>query len=97
MRRKYRTHLGPKFSEGARLLWEAIDTTTAREAERALKWAPGMLFNVLYGERGVGRKTGALLLERYGIPLDAWDKPPTVPFVPPAARVDGHGDEEGAA
>lgn len=86
MRRKYRTHLGPKFSEGARLLWVALGNTPRGEFESALGWAPGMLSNLLYGERGAGRRTATLLLERHGIPLDAWDRPPSVEFVPPALR-----------
>lgn len=55
-----------------------------------------MLSNVLYGERGAGRKTSAQLLAQYGIPLDAWDKEPIEPFVVPAAREEEEA-EEGAA
>lgn len=93
MRRKYRTHFGPKFSEGARLLWVALGNTPRGEFESALGWAPGMLSNLLYGERGAGRRTATLLLERHGIPLDAWDRPPSVEFVPPALREDDEAEE----
>jgi hypothetical protein len=93
--RHHRTHLGDRFSEGARLLWIARGATPLAEFERSLEWPRGQLSNLLYGERGAGRKTATMLLQRFGIPLEAWDLPSSVEFVPPAAREDEA--EEGAA
>lgn len=97
MRRHYRKDLGPKFSEGSRLLWVAMGSTPRTEFEKSLEWASGKLANLLYGERGAGRATATLLLERFGIPLASWDQAPTEAFVPPAAREGEEVEAEGAA
>lgn len=84
--RHHRKRLGDKFSEGARLLWVALGTRTIAEVERSLKWPRGKLSNLLYGERGAGRKTSTTLYHEHGIPIEAWDLPPSTTFIPPAAR-----------
>lgn len=85
--RHYRRHLGPRFSEGARLLWIAMGDMPPAEFERSLGWSRGILSNYLYGERRAGRAASLLLFERHAIPIGAWSKAPSVAFVPPAARV----------
>lgn len=82
-----RTELGPLFSEGARLLWLAIQREGLLSAPAAAEvGADSSLFHRwLYGERKPGRTHGNALSERFGVPSDSWDMEPSEPFAPPAA------------
>jgi hypothetical protein len=85
----HRTKLGPKFSEGARLLWlqlEALNITAA-DVQREIKASSGSASCWLYGDKRPGRTFAQRLEEKFGVPVSAWDQPTTVIFVPPAARV----------
>jgi transcriptional regulator with XRE-family HTH domain len=88
MRRTYRRHLGPKFSEGARLLWARIERRrlSFSEAAELLGWTRPALSNVLYGERLPGVALAAVVAQRFRVPITAWARPASVPFVTPAAR-----------
>lgn len=84
-----RTTLGPHFSEGARLVWEGIEREGVSHADLRREWGvhTGDLSRALYGDRK--RPSMAVLAgaqKRFGVPLEAWAQPPTVPFIPPAAR-----------
>lgn len=84
----YRRAVGPKFNEGARLLWgalaasgeniRAVETKTGASVGASTKW--------LYGD--VKPMTAARLeIHRiWGVPVDSWDQPPTADFVVPALR-----------
>ena len=71
--------------------------TPPADFQRSLGWSPGMLWNILYGERGAGRDTALLLFERHQIPIGAWAEKPTETFIPPAAREPEEEPSEGAA
>ena len=83
-----RQSLGSHFSEAARLLWLALQEKGwgQQEATRQLGMPSGQISKLLYGERKAGRVWAGKLKEQLRIDPSLWDKPPTVPFVPPAAR-----------
>lgn len=99
--RNHRRHLGPRFSEGARQLWAAIEARhfSVAEAAKELDWLRSTLSNVLYGERLPGVTLASDVTRVFGVPIGAWAEKPTEPFIPPAAREveSAEGDEEGAA
>lgn len=84
----HRTNLGPLFSEGARLLWEAIESRgwTQTKLRSELGIPAGMPATWLFGDRRPGRKWAVRLRDALNIPIDAWDEDPSGEFVPPAAR-----------
>lgn len=93
--RSYRRTLGPRFSEGARLLWLVLEnrgvSISAAVAElsaedRKASWSKGVLSNVLYGMRRPGPMIAADLRAAFGVPMEAWAEAPREAFVPPAAR-----------
>ena len=83
-----RTALGPHFNEGARLLWGALERAgdSVREVDRVAAANQGMAIRWLYGDGRPGTAFRVRLSERYGVPILAWDQPPTAPFVVPALR-----------
>lgn len=78
--------LGPKFSEGARLLWlELLKTKySIREAEREWGMSRGLLHRLLYGHQRAGRVVALRLFGMFSIPVETWDRTPIREFVPPA-------------
>lgn len=83
-----RKGLGPHFSEACRLLWEAAKARgwSQRKLGRELKAHEGEIMVVLYGDK---KPRAEIIIEAAGvlaIPATAWKAPPSVPFVPPAAR-----------
>ncbi len=86
--RSHRKELGKFFSEGARLMWLAIERegVSMNQVGKDFGMHAGEIPRVLYGER----KANGLVLEnalaRWGIPLAAWRQKPIEEFVPPAAR-----------
>jgi hypothetical protein len=82
-----RTRLGPKFSEGSRLLWVVLDERgwTQTRLRRELGTHPGEVSKILYGDREPRLDT-LIAAEKLGVPLEAWKQPPSVEFIPPAAR-----------
>jgi hypothetical protein len=87
-RRFSRRKLGPKFSEAARQLWLALEERGwgQNEAMRQLVLPSGQISKLLYGERKAGRIWSRRIQEQLGIDEGLWDVPPTVAFIPPAAR-----------
>jgi transcriptional regulator with XRE-family HTH domain len=85
-RRLYRDHLGPKFSEAARLVWLAMaergwsQSDLAREletdTENVCRW--------LYGDRRPTRPFDRRFRVLLGVDESLWDADPTEPFTPPA-------------
>jgi Meiotically up-regulated gene 113 len=83
-----RTNLGPNFNEGARLLWDALETKswTHNELCRRVGATHGAHASWLYGD-GRPRLVYALKLEElFAIPVKAWDLPPTEAFALVADR-----------
>lgn len=65
-------------------------------AAALLGWPRGNLSRLLYGDSKPSVDTAQEIETTLGVPVGRWADPPSVPFVPPAARgVDE--DEEGAA
>jgi len=87
-RKAYRTELGAKFSEGARLLWEVMEGRglTLEDVTREIQAKRGMSSRWAYGDIGPSAQWAWVLWEAYSIPVPAWGQPPSKPFVPPAAR-----------
>lgn len=83
-----RTTLGPRFSEGARLLWDAMSRLSLSQwgLTRLLGTKPGVVSRWLYGDTRPGWDWANKILSACDVPLDAWTKPSSVRFVPPAAR-----------
>lgn len=78
-KRSYRTHFGPVFSEGARLLWRAVERESGGREALTLRLgiARGVLSTWLYGDRRPGREKSVLLATTLRIPAAAWGMPPT--------------------
>lgn len=99
MQRHHRTDLGPRFNEGARQLWLALEARgiTHAKAARALGWDRATATRALYGD--VLPRIG-LLVEvnrAFGVDLALWAIPPVEPFIPPAAREEEEAEQDGAA
>ena len=86
----YRRHIGPHFSEAARLLWARLPelavmwnvkpTAAREELTRRLGTGRGTIAKYLYGDRKPGRVMAGKLEEIAGIPMSAWDLEPTREF-----------------
>lgn len=89
-RPKHRKHLGERFSEGARMLWRAIEKNglPMRAVAEAVgpPTVPGDVCRWLYGDHRPTLRALMALEQAYRIPLSAWTVAPRRPFVPPAAR-----------
>jgi hypothetical protein len=87
MRPTYRRHLGPKFSEGSRLLWAVIESQGSQEAvRRTLRTTRGVVSKWLYGDRGgddMELKFAVRVEDAFGIPVRAWLTKPTKRFKVP--------------
>lgn len=81
-----RVSLGPKFSEGARLLWAVVRERDGNQAavQREIGCGDGVISRWLYGD--VTPRLSALVKVRelYAIPVESWEQKPTRPFKPPA-------------
>ena len=85
--RLYRTDLGPLFSEGARLLWVAVEAGGGIAAIRGrLNFSSGEMTRLLYGDRRANLAQANVCAERLAIPTTAWEQQPSQPYEPPAAR-----------
>lgn len=91
--KNYRRHLGPKFSEGARLTWLALASRGLSISRGAalLGWHRGNLARAIYGDSLPGVELLVSLEKALGVSVSAWAQEPTETFVPPAL------EEEGAA
>jgi hypothetical protein len=89
-----RVELGSYVNEGARLAWLELeergwDQATLRAALGKVCGAPvhsGALTKYLYCDRRPGVVWAARFKTVLGIEPEAWHRPPTEPFSPPAAR-----------
>ena len=83
-----RTHLGSQFSEGARLLWVAMESRGWSQGQltKAVAARPGVVPRWLYGDTKPSWDWAKKISGLFGIALEAWTLEPTAPFVPPAAR-----------
>jgi hypothetical protein len=83
-----RTHLGEQFSEGARLLWLAMEERgwSQGQVAKAIEAKSGVVPRWLYGDTKPSWDWAVVLRDTFRIPLEAWTIAPTVEFVPPAAR-----------
>lgn len=81
-----RTKLGPKFSEGTRLLWLACieHGWEQRDLRALLNCSTGTVSRYLWGDRVPDRVMAEKIREIAGVPTPTWDQPPTEAFVPPA-------------
>lgn len=89
-----RTELGPFLSEGARLLWLAMQErgVTLSDLARALETKPGMVNRWAWCDVRPSTEWAAVLEDKLGIPMRSWQQKPTVDFLPlyklpPAATV----------
>ncbi len=84
---KKRTELGPKFSEGARLFWLALEKEGWNQlaAEHALGAKRGTVSRLLYGDRIPGVRLAATIEDRLGIPASSWVMVPRRKFKIPEA------------
>lgn len=87
-RKLLRRNKGDKFTEGSRLLWEAMARTGLgfRGAAAKLGTSSGALVKWAYGDRSPDRVYAGRMAALFAIPLEAWDIEPTEKFVLPAAR-----------
>jgi len=87
-RRPNRRHLGPHFSEGARLCWLACEKRgwSPENVTALIGSCRGLTTRWMYGDSRPGRRWSGVLFEKLGVPPSAWDKPPRRAFTPPAAR-----------
>jgi hypothetical protein len=85
-----RIALGPRFNEGARLLWQVLLERQWSQGDmaRAIGAKPGVVPRWLYGDTRPSWEWAARLLDVCGIPLAAQTSAPTIAFVLPAASGD---------
>lgn len=83
-----RTELGDHFTEGARLLWAAMEKAkmTQAAARRSCGAHGGEMSRTLYGAKAARLKVVLWANRTFGIPVEAWAKKPARPFTPPAAK-----------
>lgn len=88
MRKLYRQHLGPCFSEGTRLLWLKLirDDLELEDVNRAIKGSRGWANQIMYGDRPASVRVAVALEKAFGVPVEAWGKKPSRPFETPAKR-----------
>jgi transcriptional regulator with XRE-family HTH domain len=97
--RNYRRHLGPRFTEGGRLLWLVLEQrgVGVTAAATMLGCSTSSLTRALYGENVPGVDLLADVTRVFGVPIGAWAEKPTEAFIPPAAREAEPEPSEGAA
>lgn len=84
-----RTTLGPRFSEGSRQLWHALERQqmTIGDLERRLDMGhTGTVFRWLYGDSVPNLQALARIAKAFRIDMGLWGRRPRRTFVPPAAR-----------
>lgn len=83
-----RSKLGPHFSEGARLLWAAIESSgkPIRQVEREMGAHTGDGSRTLYGDRPPSLTFVLAAQAVFGIEPRTWKEKSRVKFLPPAAR-----------
>jgi len=86
--RTRRTELGDHFTEGARLLWDAMERLGFEQyqLEKHIQAPTGLVSRLLYGDQRAGRVWMFKLYNKLGIPLESWNQTSSKPFLPPAAR-----------
>ena len=85
--RTYRTDLGPLFSEGARLVWVAVEREGGvAPVRKRLGFDVGEMSRLMYGDRRANLQQANRCLEVLDVPTTAWEQAPSEPFEPPAAR-----------
>lgn len=74
--------LGPRFSEGARLLWAAMrrEGLTQRALRTQLDLGGGVIGRWLRGDRVPDGASRGKLFERFRIKPQSWEQKPTKPF-----------------
>jgi len=95
--RNHRREMGPRFSEGARLLWQAAvfrDRLTMRQIRDRLGGTSDVP-RWLYGDRVPVLRALMRIHKLWKIPVTAWAEPPKKPFVPPALREEYARDATG--
>lgn len=83
-----RRALGPHFSEGARLLWLAMESRgwTQGQLRKELDVASGRVSRWLYGDLRPSLTIAIVVAAKLGIPAETWTQAPREPFIVPAAR-----------
>lgn len=80
-----RTELGELFNEGARLLWKVVKQAgSAAEVAESIGAGGSAFSRWLYGDRLPDLEWAAVLQDELGIPMIAWTKKPSRPFVLPS-------------
>ncbi len=66
-----------RISEGARLLWEAIEQAglTQGKTEKILGWKKGRLNPILHGVRQPSLLSMRLFRDTFNVPLESWEIP----------------------
>lgn len=77
MRVPTRTKLGPRYSEGSRLLQAAIKSRfgSVSRASRKTGIATSSLVLWGFGDRSPGLEGAVALRDHFGVPVDAWLQP----------------------
>ena len=83
-----RKNLGPRFSEGARLLWLKIEKAGGSIAtvRKRLGIPRDQMSRLLYGDRAATLGQANRCFEILGIPTATWEQAPKRSFVLPAVR-----------
>lgn len=78
----YVLKIGPRFSEGARLLWLRMtrERLTQESLRTELRLSKGVLSTWLHGTRLPDGPCRGQLFVRFGIPPQAWEEKPAKPF-----------------
>lgn len=84
--RHYRRHIGKKFSEGARLLWQAIEREDLTFRAAAQRVGALNVARWLYGDILPPLPAMVQMAKVFNIPIETWLQKPHRPFKPPAAR-----------
>lgn len=80
--------MGPHPNEGARLFWVELcgKKETQSDATDRIGVKPGTVHHWLYGDRVPAAKHRIRIVELYGVPISAWDRPiPRKRFEVPAS------------
>jgi len=83
-----RDTLGDRFSEVARLMWAQVEAMGRTQADvaRLLGVHQSRVHRVMYGLAVPSPTLATQIQDEYGVPADAWGRPPVEPFAPPASR-----------
>jgi transcriptional regulator with XRE-family HTH domain len=78
-----RRTLGPRFTEGARLLWLWLAASGISQKELGRRVGAPAITKILYGDHIPRVAVLSRLCELIGAPVSVWAEPPREPFVPP--------------